>query len=72
MVFRCPNIQAYYNEAVLCLNYILAFLNWGEFLKRICSIWSKFFPLRDDTSLEELYGPDKQIGSHTSCFPLYK
>ena len=21
MVFRCPNIQAHYNEAVLCLNF---------------------------------------------------
>ena len=22
MVFRCPNIQAHYNEAVLCLNFL--------------------------------------------------
>ena len=21
MVFRCPNVQAHYNEAVLCLNF---------------------------------------------------
>ena len=35
MVFRCPNIQAHYNEAVLCLN--LGTPENNEF-----SIWNKW------------------------------
>ena len=35
MVFRCPNIQAHYNEAVLCLNFGTPEIN--EF-----SIWNKW------------------------------
>ena len=34
MVFRCPNIQAHYNEAVLCLNF-------GTPENNEFSIWNK-------------------------------
>ena len=37
--------------------------------ERICSSWSKFFPLRVNPSLE---GQCKQTGSHKSCCPLVK
>ena len=36
MVFRCPNIQAHYNEAVLCLNF-------GTPENNEFSIWDKNF-----------------------------
>ena len=35
MVFRCPNIQAHYNEAVLCLNF-------GTPENNEFSIWNKW------------------------------
>ena len=35
MVFRCPNIQAHYNEAVLCLNF-------GTPENNEFSIWDKW------------------------------
>ena len=35
MVFRCPNIQAHYNEAVLCLNF-------GTSENNEFSIWDKW------------------------------
>ena len=45
--------------------------NWGHLIKeRICSHWSKFFPLRVDPILGRLYPPGKQTGSQENCLPL--
>ena len=50
--------------------YIFASLLKRDLLskERICSSWSKFFPLRVSLSLEGLCQLGKQTGSHKSCF----
>ena len=39
-------------------------------MKRICSSWSKFFPIRVDPISEGLFHSGKQTGSPKCCFPL--
>ena len=53
------------------LSFMYFFPSQGCLLskERICSSWSKFFPLRVNPSLE---GQCKQTGSHKSCCPLVK
>ena len=50
------------------VNYIFSFLfNKTQLLKeRVCSSWSKFFPLRVDSILDGHSCPGAQIGSHKS------
>ena len=38
-------------------------------MERICSSWSKFFPLGVNPILEGQFQLRKQTGSHESCFP---
>ena len=46
-------------------------INWGHFIKeRICSLWSKFFPLRVDLFLGRLCPLGRHTGSHENCLPL--
>ena len=49
-----------------CLPYKLG----SSHKKRICSHWSKFFPLRVDPFLGRLRPPGKQTGSHENYLPL--
>ena len=50
---------------------VASHINWGHLLKeRICSHWSKFFPLRVDPILERLHPACKQTGSLKNCLPL--
>ena len=48
-------------------------LNRDQLLReRICSWWSKFFPLRVDPIFKGLHCPEKQKGNFKSNSPLYK
>ena len=49
---------------------VASHINFGRLRKeRICSHWSKFFPLREDPILGRL-SPGKQTGSLKNCLPL--
>ena len=57
--------------------FIVAFhINWGHLIQeRICSQWSKFFPLRGDRLrgdrfLGRLSRPGQQTGNQENCLPL--
>ena len=53
------------------LSVYASLFKMGLLLKeRICSLWSKFFPLRVKPILRGLSQLRKQTGSHESCFPL--
>ena len=57
-------------EATLLVS-LLPHINWGHLvMERICSHWSKFFPLREDPILGRLCPLDKQTESHDNCLPL--
>ena len=58
-------------EATLSFFSVAFPANCGQLLKeRICSHWSKFFPLRVDSILGRLHLPGKQTGSLANCLPL--
>ena len=58
-------------EATLLFSFFVSHLIRGQLLeKRICSLRSKFFPLRVDTILKEVHCPGKETGSHKNCLPL--
>ena len=41
MIFRCPSIQAHYNEAVIYYNEAVIYLNFGTPKNNEFSIWNK-------------------------------
>ena len=54
------------NSAVFIFVFLI---NLGQLLKeRICSIWSKFFSLREDPNFIVLFCSGMQTGSERSCF----
>ena len=66
---RC--IGTHSGEVTLVIYIFASLLKRGLLSKeRICSSWTKFFPLRVNSSLEGLRQLGKQTGSHENCSPL--
>ena len=64
-------MQRYSNRGSSCA--IFPLLNGDQLLKeRICSLWSKFFPLRVDPILKRTSFASKQTGCHRSFSPSRK
>ena len=60
-----------FRESISAIFVFASFLYRGQLLKEIiCSLWSKFFPLKVDLILGELRCPGRQTVSHKSYSPL--
>ena len=57
-------------EATLPFTFLLPFSKGSTLKERICSLKSKFIPLRVDPNLDGFHHQATQTGSHKSCFPL--
>ena len=72
-IFVIFDLMLYIRGSNSAIFIFVSLLNGDQHLKeRICSFWSKFFPLKVDSILEELNHPEKQTGRYKSCPPFQK
>ena len=70
---QLSHVSIFWSNIVFRLKTTLDQVFFDQLLKeRICSLWSKFFSLRVDLILKDLWCPKKQTGKHKSCSPWYE